>query len=181
MVKVLFLGRYRDDEPYLLQTWQRQFGDRLAISYRTVHGSKGLEAEHVFLLNTVGGNRGFPSQIEDDPVLQVAMPAPDDYPLAEERRLFYVALTRASRDIRIYTSLSKPSAFVNELLTQEKIVIEAIDGQASIPCPKCSSGVLKTRNGKNGPFLGCSTFPKCNYTQPIGRKTSTRPIARTAF
>lgn len=165
-VKVLFLGRYRDDEPHLLQPWQRRFGDRLELSYKTVHASKGLEAEHVFLVNAVGGNRGFPSQIEDDPVLQIAMPAPDPYPVAEERRLFYVALTRASRDIRIYTSLTKPSTFVNELQNLEKIPVEAVDGEASIPCPKCNQGVMKLRKGKHGPFLGCSAFPKCNHTQP---------------
>ncbi len=173
MAKVPFLGRYRDDEPYLLQPWRRRFGDRLGIAYRTIHASKGREAEHVFLLNAVGGNRGFPSQIEDDPVLQIAMPAPNNYPFAEERRLFYVALTRASRDIRIYTSLTKPSSFVNELQTQGKIPIEAIDGEASIPCPKCGSGVLKTRKGRNGPFLGCSTFPKCSHTQPLVSKSVT--------
>lgn len=162
---VLLLGRYRDDEPLLLESWQRRFGDRLAMSYRTIHASKGLEAEHVFLLNVVAGNRGFPSQIEDDPVLQIAMPSPDDYAFAEERRLFYVALTRASRDIRIYTSLTRPSSFVNELQTQERLAIEAIDGEVSTPCPKCNQGTLTLRRSKHGPFLGCSTFPKCDYTQ----------------
>jgi DNA helicase-4 len=166
-VSVLFLGRYRDDQPYLLQQWQRRFGDRLDISYRTIHASKGLEAEHVFLLNVVGGNRGFPSQIEDDAVLQIAMPSPDDYRFAEERRLFYVALTRASKDIRIYTSLGKPSIFVNEVQTQENVAVEAIGGEATVPCPKCNQGTLKLRKGKHGPFLGCSSFPKCDYTQRV--------------
>jgi DNA helicase-4 len=119
----------------------------------------------VFLLNVVAGNRGFPSQIEDDPVLQIAMPSPDDYAFAEERRLFYVALTRASRDIRIYTSTTKASSFVNELLTLEKLTVEATDGEVITPCPKCHQGVLKLRQGKRGPFLGCSAFPRCDYTQ----------------
>jgi DNA helicase-4 len=171
-IKVLFLGRYRSDEPYVLQRWQRRFDDRLDVSYRTIHASKGLEAEHVFLLNAVGGARGFPSQIEDDPALQIAMPAPDDYPFAEERRLFYVALTRASRDIRIYTSLTKPSSFVSELQTQEKITVEAVDGEASVPCPKCHQGVLTLRKSRYGPFLGCNTFPKCDHKQPLETTTS---------
>lgn len=166
-VKVLILGRYRDDEPHLLQPWQRRFGDRLEISYRTIHASKGLEAEHVFLLNAVGGNRGFPSQIEDDPALQIAMPSPDPYPVSEERRLFYVALTRASMDVSIYTSLTKPSTFINELQNLEKIPVEAIDGEVSMPCPKCNQGVLKQRKGKHGLFLGCSAFPKCNHNQAV--------------
>lgn len=165
--KVLLLGRYRDDELHQIGAWQRWFGDRLDIAYKTVHGSKGLEAEHVFLLNAVGGNRGFPSQLEDDPVLQVAMPAPDPYPVAEERRLFYVALTRASKDIRIYTSLDKPSSFVNELQNLEKLKVEAVGGEATIPCPKCHQGVMKVRNGKYGAFLGCSAFPKCDHKQKV--------------
>jgi DNA helicase-4 len=47
------------------------------------------------LLNVTKGILGFPSQIVDDPVLQLAMPQPDVFPMAEERRLFYVAITRA--------------------------------------------------------------------------------------
>lgn len=169
--KVLILGRYRNDEPHMLGTWQRRFGDRLDIAYKTVHASKGLEAEHVFLINMIGGNRGFPSQMEDDPVLQIAMPAPDPFPVAEERRLFYVALTRASRDIRIYTTLDNPSSFVNELQTMEKIPVEAIDGEAAIPCPKCHQGVMKVTKGKYGAFLGCSEFPKCDHKQKMGTAT----------
>lgn len=176
--KVLILGRYRSDEPYMLGNWQRRFGDRLDISYKTVHASKGLEAEHVFLVNMIGGNRGFPSQLEDDPVLQIAMPAPDPYPVAEERRLFYVALTRASRDIRIYTTLDKPSSFVNELQTMEKIPVEAIDGEAAIPCPKCHQGVMKVRNGKYGPFLSCSAFPKCDHKQKVVAPAPTTTVDR---
>ncbi|QQR39000.1 UvrD-helicase domain-containing protein [Devosia rhizoryzae] len=179
--KVLILGRYRSDEPYMLSTWQRRFGDRLDISYKTVHGSKGLEAEHVFLVNMIGGNRGFPSQLEDDPVLQIAMPAPDPFPVAEERRLFYVALTRASRDIRIYTTLDKPSSFVNELQKMDKIPVEAIDGEAAIPCPKCHQGVMKVRNGKYGPFLSCSAFPKCDHKQKIVEATSPAKTANGRF
>ncbi len=171
-IQVMILGRYRNDEPGELGSWQRRFGDRLDIAYRTVHASKGLEAEHVFLINMIGGRRGFPSGIEDDPVLQIAMPAPDDYDYAEERRLFYVALTRASKDIRIYTTLDKPSSFVNELQTMEKLLVEAVDGEAAIPCPKCHQGVMKVRNGKYGPFLSCSAFPKCAHKQKIVAPTA---------
>lgn len=60
---------------------------------------------------------------------------------------------------------------MNELRAQEKLAIEAIGGEVSTPCPKCNQGVLKVRKGKHGPFLGCSAFPKCDYTQnPVGAR-----------
>lgn len=68
---------------------------------------KGLEADHIILpgMHTVG--LGFPSRVEDDPVLQLAMPSDDAYVHAEERRLFYVAMTRARFSCRSHHSRSK--------------------------------------------------------------------------
>jgi len=162
---VLILGRYRDDRPRSLRHWQGRFGDRLDIDFRTIHASKGLEADYIIILNMVEGTRGFPSQIEDDPLLQLAMPAPDPYPMAEERRLFYVALTRARRQVRIYTSLAKPSRFVVELAKSEALVIKAVDGEQPVACPKCHFGVLVRRQGTHGVFESCSTWPGCDFTR----------------
>lgn len=69
-VTVLLLGRYRDDSPADLATWQRHHRNDLKITFKTVHGSKGLEADYVFVLNVVAGKRGFPSRIQDDPDLR---------------------------------------------------------------------------------------------------------------
>ncbi len=166
-ITVLLLGRYRSDTPRHLRSWQRRFGDVLDISFKTIHSSKGLEADYVMLLNVVEGFRGFPSQIEDDPLLQIPMPAPDPYPMAEERRLFYVALTRAKRQVRIYTSLATPSRFVTELVTKGGLKIEAVDGELQEPCPKCRIGVLKLRTGKFGDFESCSTWPRCDFKRNV--------------
>jgi DNA helicase-4 len=172
-IPVMLLGRYLDDSPPALGHWQRLFGDRLKIDFRTVHGSKGLEAEYVFVLNVVQGTRGFPSQIQDDPALQLAMPAPDPYPFAEERRLFYVAMTRARRQVRFYTTLGQPSEFLVELVKAGHLKIEPVDGEPLEACPKCGNGVLQLRGGPNGAFLGCSRFPACDYrrkaAQDVGR------------
>ena len=67
----------------------------LDVTFQTVHSSKGLEADHVIIPGLSRG--GFPSTKEDDPLLRLALPEGDDFPHAEERRLFYVALTRARR------------------------------------------------------------------------------------
>lgn len=163
-VTIMLLGRYRRDKPAELGQWQKQFGDRLRISFWTAHGSKGLEAEYVFVLNVLQGPRGFPSQIQDDPALQLAMPKPDPFPFAEERRLFYVAMTRASKQVRFYTTLTQPSQFLVELVKNERLRVEPVDGEVIEPCsrPDCG-GVMVARNG--GAFLGCSRFPACDHTR----------------
>jgi DNA helicase-4 len=166
-ITIMLLGRYHDDVPAALSSWKQRFGDHLKIEYRTVHSSKGLEAEYVFILNVIQGTRGFPSQIQDDPALQLAMPTPDPYPFAEERRLFYVAMTRAYKQVRLYTTLGEPSQFLVELVKLRLITIEPVDGDSLEACPGCGNGVLKMREGRYGKFEGCSRFPACDYKRNI--------------
>lgn len=62
---------------------------------------------------------GFPSEFEDDPLLSLVLARPDDYEHAEERRLFYVALTRARRQAHLIVDRTHPSSFALELLKGE--------------------------------------------------------------
>lgn len=172
-LSVLLLGRYRSDFPAYLPRWKSQFAEYLDLDFKTVHSSKGLEADYVMLLNVVEGNRGFPSQIEDDPVLQIPMPAPDPFPMAEERRLFYVGLTRARRQVRIYTSIKQPSRFLVELVKNGDLSIEAVDAAPLEACPKCSVGVVTLRTGRHGDFESCSTWPRCEFKRNVSSDEST--------
>lgn len=113
-ISVFVLGRYNQDRQYVPADWHARFGHRLDLTFGTVHGSKGLEADYVVLPSMV--RRGFPSTKQDDPVLLLAMPPGDDHPFAEERRLFYVALTRARRSVAMFAVEGKVSDFVVELL-----------------------------------------------------------------
>jgi len=174
-ITVMLLGRYRDDEPPALSEWKSRFGDRLKIEYKTAHGSKGLEAEYVFVLNVLEGSRGFPNQMEDDPALQLAMPAPDPFPFAEERRLFYVAMTRARKQVRFYTTLAQPSQFLVELVKNEHLEIEPVDGAPLEPCPQCGNGVLLLRPGRFGSFHGCSRFPACDFKRNVPKQAGNQP------
>lgn len=86
------------------------------IRLLTIHRSKGMEAKHVFILNLVRGLYGFPSEIQDDSVLEIIKPATtekDRY--EEERRLFYVALTRSKLHVYIFTQHRKESIFLQEI------------------------------------------------------------------
>ncbi len=69
------------------------------IALMTIHGSKGLEARHVFILFPDGINRKFPSESEDHFVFNMLRSNPDTYPFSEERRLMYVAITRAEQNL----------------------------------------------------------------------------------
>lgn len=86
------------------------------IEFLTVHKSKGLEADYVILLQCNQDKYGFPSLVDDDSVLSYVLTGEDDYPNAEERRLFYVAITRAKIKTFVLYDESMPSEFVDEFL-----------------------------------------------------------------
>jgi DNA helicase-4 len=95
------------------------------------------------------------------------MPASDPFPNAEERRLLFVALTRARQQVILLASSRNPSPFVMELSQNPRVQVISPDGSTIHVCPKCKMGTLVVRRGSTGPFLGCSTFPACTHTQPV--------------
>jgi DNA helicase-4 len=90
--------------------------DERRVRVLTVHKAKGLEAKVVFILNVIKDLYGFPCEIEDTSILE---PARENYPhqdrKEEERRLFYVALSRAKEDLNIYTWEPAMSEFLEEI------------------------------------------------------------------
>jgi DNA helicase-4 len=87
-----------------------------AIKLLTVHKCKGLEAKVVFVLDVVKGEFGFPSEIEESSLLELAREDNGiQSQIEEERRLFYVAVTRAKEDLYIYTRMTNKSQFLYEI------------------------------------------------------------------
>ena len=118
-VTVDVLGRYgfqRDALPSNLPP-------KVEVTFRTMHGSKGLEADYVVIPGMTTGTYGIPSNITDDPVLDLAMPAPESFTHAEERRLLYVALTRARREVVLIAPPDRMSPFVVELLKDPRVTL----------------------------------------------------------
>ena len=151
---------------------------QLDVTFRTVHSSKGLEADYVVLPNVSSGTYGFPSEVVDDPILALAMTEADDYPHAEERRLFYVALTRARRHVTLIGVQGLESPFVAELLADNRLELSPLSTvDLSEPCPTCGKGVLvvRRRRADGSEFLGCSAFPKCRYTRSVADWRDWRP------
>jgi DNA helicase-4 len=175
-ITVMLLGRYNHDKPQdELGSWRRKFGDELDIEFRTIHSAKGLEADYVMILNMVEDTRGFPSQVADDPVLVLAMPDGEDFPMAEERRVFYVAMTRARRQVRIYTRDSAPSRFLVEMAGQGLIELRREDGGQLQPCPKCRKGVLTQHTSDYYAFDGCGM---CDFKRNLAKGESRRSSNR---
>ena len=181
---VFFIGRYGFDIDYIRgnsnyicrydnvsgQT-QITFSRRkdLQIIFLTAHRSKGLQADYVFILNNKKSRMGFPSKMQDAPILRLLLEDSDNYPHSEERRLFYVALTRTKKKAILLTLSGKESEFVMEL----RSVYEDEMKREAFTCPLCGGRLVK-RAGKYGEFFGCSNYKNrgCSYTRNINTKAS---------
>ena len=144
-VRVLILGRYNFDGYKLEQTglflYQGKGKGRrivsekypqLQITFMTAHASKGLGYDEVIVMNGQSGTYGFPSRIEDDPVLSLVLKEDRSYTYAEERRLFYVAMTRTKNRVYFIAPIQAPSEFLVELLRDYKNVrLDAPGDEAS--------------------------------------------------
>ena len=165
--KVFLLGRYWRSQPKNMDKLEREFPD-LELTYMTVHRSKGLEADYVVVLDLCSGKYGFPTEFTDDPLLDLVLAAPEGHPNAEERRLFYVAITRARRGVYLLADSGPPSSFVTELIQDGyDITVFGRPLGKDVACPTCVDGLLEQRENSQGGgiFYGCSHWPYCDYTQ----------------
>ena len=164
--EVLLLGRYRHLRPRNMGNLVKQY-PRLHLSYMTIHRSKGLQADHVVVLGLCSGKHGFPVEIADDPLLDLVLAVPEAHPNAEERRLLYVAITRARHQVFLLADGGAPSSFARELI-DGGYDISAFGRlpEADVPCPRCKEGRLERRESARdrGTFYGCSNWPYCEHT-----------------
>lgn len=192
--EILLLGRNNSDLNYLsndkgikilqhegeTQVVLDSFTD-VKIKFLTVHRAKGLEADNVIILNAKNARSGFPNQIVDDPILNFLRETKETYAFAEERRLFYVALTRTKNYTYILAPMTQASRFLDEIkmldetlktkgtkYTYPKVTRTKGEEKETSPvlsCPICKVGTLVKRIGAEGKeFVSCSNYPACNYT-----------------
>ena len=176
---VFFIGRYSFDAKLLSDSglFECQFNNvsgyvgvkyrkriDLKMSFITAHKSKGLQADYIFIINKKKSRMGFPSKIQDAAILNLLLDNCDQYPYAEERRLFYVALTRAKKKAFLVTVNNQESEFAMEL--KERYGNELKREQWE--CPLCGGKLLK-KKGPYGEFFGCSNYKTtgCRYKRRI--------------
>ena len=179
---VYFIGRYQFDSdmlknsPDLLLSYNnidqrvevRMSSRRdLKMAFYTAHKSKGLQADYVFIINNRSGRMGFPSKVQNPPLVELMLEQADGYPDAEERRLFYVAMTRAKKKVYLVTAGNRLSSFATELKSRYQAEIQA----DTFSCPLCGAPLRKI-SGQYGDFLGCSNFrvTGCRYKRQLGSK-----------
>jgi DNA helicase-4 len=160
-----------DNFKYNFETGRLVYKEKpdMNIVFLTVHKSKGLESDNVIVVNLKDNKMGFPCKIVDDPILDILLSVSEDYDFPEERRLFYVALTRTRNRVYLCTQDDKPSYFYTEIVednslgTQEQLLGESIKNNPK--CKRCGGLLVVRENMKSGKqFLGCSNYPYCPKT-----------------
>ena len=177
---ILLIGRYNFDMHKLYRTglFSELSGNRVQcakfpkanLTFMTAHSAKGLGYDNVILINMFEGRFGFPCQIEDDPIMKLVTHEDISMPFAEERRLFYVAMTRTKNRVYIATPKNKPSRFLVELIRDyhlphtEDINMQTVDS-FNLRCPICGLPLKYEYNKNYGLNLWiCTNEPEvCDF------------------
>ncbi|MBD3212230.1 MAG: hypothetical protein GF311_06440 [Candidatus Lokiarchaeota archaeon] len=154
------------------------------IRFYSAHKSKGSQSKYVILLDIISGLYGFPCEIQDSSVLDLARRFKTKSHIEEERRLFYVALTRSEEFLYVLTVENNESLFIDEiesslisiyitsrtqwdLIIDNYIPVHLKNDYNTIKrpffCQRCGR-ILVERSGKYGDFLSCSGYPNCDFT-----------------
>ena len=165
VASVLIIGRFRQENtPQLkgIDISQLPYS-YLNISFVTAHASKGLEADYVVLFGIDTGS--FPSTRENDELIDIVLPNKEHFIHGEERRLFYVALTRAKHFVYVLFDGDKSSPFLSEMA---KFGLQYVDNKlapqlAKWSCRQCKTGELRPFTTKyNKTLYKCSFAPACD-------------------
>lgn len=170
-ISVLILARVSFKKPDLSDL-KRQYS-HFQLQFMTVHGSKGREADYVIILGMEKGKHGFPAEKATPPLLELLLPKAETFAYAEERRLFYVALTRAKHHVYLISDANKASDFIRELISDKYAMYsDEFHGEglqdkiADIACSHCQTGFMVARDSQYGSFFGCNQYPLCKHTVP---------------
>jgi DNA helicase-4 len=189
---ILMIGRYNYDIYKLQMTgdFEVLYNNQIRskkypkanLNFMTAHSSKGLGYDNVIIINMLESRYGFPSQIEEDPIIKMVTFEDTSMPFAEERRLFYVALTRTKNRVYIATPLHRPSRFLIELVKEyhlphpKELNLDIVD-IFNLKCPVCGFP-LKYEFNKN---YGLDLYMCTNEAEICDFMTNDRAILKDIF
>lgn len=160
---VLVLARYNFYKDQLGIAELRKLRPDLNLTFSSVHAAKGAEADYAILVGLKSGRYSFPSEIADDPLLDLVLSDREHFEHAEERRLLYVALTRTKQAVYVVGDPSAESAFFNELIKDPDVDTSYLGHAVNRRCKACQAPMVE-RNSQNSLFFGCSNYPICDAT-----------------
>ncbi len=172
--RLLILARYNHNLPNAESEEMKKIESIWGESFecKSIHKAKGDEAEFVIIADLIGGSWSFPSEQQDDPLLGMVLANSDMKDLeikGEERRLFYVAVTRAKHEVHLVSDFSNPSIFVDEILSYKKNGLDFVSLWSQlnmpIPCPEvgCGGNIVNKK---------CSNNLTCSFEAPLCEKCS---------
>ncbi len=187
------LGRYNHSKP---ASWNEitkySKSNGIDMEFSTIHKSKGRESDWVVVLENKSDlyGSGFPSEIQGDPVLKMVMPDEDVYLNAEERRLFYVAVTRTRKGVFLLVPAGKASQFIREISPKDEMMDTAneniyepfveVKGNSESKmffCPRCNGKTIQRQFREDGSFFYvCSHYPSCLGTLPACKNRSCNTV-----
>lgn len=177
---ILLIGRYNFDLKKLTDTGsflelpnnhlQSAKYPNANLTFMTAHSAKGLGYDNVILVNMWESKFGFPCQMEDDPIMKLVTHEDKSMPYAEERRLFYVAMTRTKNRVYIAAPKCRPSRFLVELIKDYHLPHSAEINMGTVDmfhlrCPICGFPLKKEFNKNYGLSLWiCTNEPEiCDF------------------
>ena len=181
--KITILGRYNDDISIIEDSsyftkgicedgnttiFYRRDNINLEINFMTIHKAKGLEFDNVVLFLQEGDKiMSFPSGFTDDYLLEPLLYKTDHFPNAEERRIFYVALTRCKKQCYIINSEENTSSFYQEIKDKCHSLNDTLEEYCKKIgkdiCPACGSGIYEEHTSNSNEkykFWACDN-PNC--------------------
>lgn len=162
-LRVLVLARYNFYKDQLgIEALAKQRKD-LDFRFSSIHAAKGSEADVVVLVGMRSGHYSFPSEIADDPLLDLVLSEEDHFEHAEERRLLYVALTRTKSSVYVVGDPGAESVFFSELMKDPDVDTTYLGAAVRRRCSACQALMLERRS-QHGLFFGCSNYPVCTMT-----------------
>lgn len=178
-ISIMILGRYNAIKQASLFALTL-CNQNINIKFTTIHSAKGLEADYIILPYMLNKQLPFPANMSAQEDVKYFYTSSDDYPDSEERRLFYVALTRAKKQIFLITNKKSKSCFYEELIYDLKLNEKNLDMSAYTieRCPYCASSFNSGKltsivNSKNEEIMSCSN-PYClSYYNKKKEKTTT--------
>jgi DNA helicase-4 len=183
---ILLMGRYKNDINTIIKSdmFAKENKEKIIckqvpnanIEFLTIHSSKGLGYDNCILINASNEQYGFPSLIEDEPIIKLIKPKFNeeiDYP--EERRLFYVALTRTKNKLYVVSPVSHVSSFVKEIKDYENVILHEKTVEVSSPiktnfrCSRCG-GKLEMFEYKDSDYYLYECENKCGMLTSMPSK-----------